>query len=205
MPRHSSPRPRAARRLARTLTTVALAVGLATTAGACTGGGDEKPESKPTPSSTPAAPVAVTVRIDQVAGSLRPAARKRVRAQITAVLQEYAADALLGDYPRSDFGAAFSSFTAGAAREARRDRDLLTGAAFANAQSVEPVALAADLAVLSPHLRPAGATARVRFVLAVDGTKVTLAGRLLLTPGRKAWRIFGYDLHRSDVPTGSQG
>jgi hypothetical protein len=132
--------------------------------------------------------------VTDVAGTLKPAARSKVAHQVGKSLHEYADDAFLGDYPRADFGTAFASFTPGAARSAQHDRDLLTGAAFQQAESVTATRLTAKVSVLAPRGRVAGATARVRFALDVDGTPVTVTGRLLLTPEKRGWRIFGYDL-----------
>jgi hypothetical protein len=186
-------------------TFVRIAAGLATavlvafTSVACTG--DEKNPPAPE-SSTEAAPksASLEVTVARVAGTLSPAARANAATRLTRTIKEYVDNALLGDYPRSDFASAFSSFTKGAAKQAAGDRDLLTGTAFADADSVTPKKLAAKLSLFAPKGTVAGATARVRFVLDVDGTPVVVAGRLLLTKENGAWRIFGYDLRRDGTP-----
>jgi hypothetical protein len=53
--------------------------------------------------------------------------------------------------------------------------------------------------VMAPKGRPAGATARVRLVFSTTGDteeRVTVRGRLLLTPAHGKWRIFGYDVSK---------
>ncbi len=180
----------------RLLAGLATAVLIASTATACT---DKKANQAEPSTPTPTTAIPVTVKVSRVAGTLKPAARARIARKVATPLQEYVDNALLGDYPRTNFATAFASFTKGAAKQARRDRSLLTGADFAGAQSVTARSLKAKLSVLSPGGKPAGATARVRFVLDVDGQPVKMAGRLLLTQVRGTWRIFGYDLHRNDV------
>jgi hypothetical protein len=115
---------------------------------------------------------------------------------------------LSGDYPRSDFGSAFSSFTSGAARQARGDQDLLTNHELGpTTESVRATRRTAYLSVLAPYKVAAGVTAKVDLVFVVDrgdqpAQRVRIAGRLLLTRGSDAggWSIFGYDLHRSATP-----
>jgi len=177
---------------------LASAVLLAATAAACTGGDEEPDESGNNSSASPtSAPVEVAVT--RVAGTLGGPARTELSEKVTPLLQEYAENALLGTYPRADFSQAFSTFTKGAAKQAAGDADLLTGADFAEAESVFAKKLTAKLSVFAPGGKVAGATARIRFVLDVDGAPVTVAGRLLLTPQQGAWRIFGYDVHRTGV------
>jgi hypothetical protein len=110
-------------------------------------------------------------------------------------------------YPRSDFGNAFASFSAGAARKARHDRDLLTNAGLgADTVAVVPRHQAAYLSVLAPGRVAVGITANIHLRLLVEhgqapAQQVTVKGRLLLTRRKSGgWQIFGYDLSRSAVP-----
>ena len=182
---------------------LATALLLAAGATACTGGDKDEEES---PAGATPEPVAVEVTVDRVSGTLRPKARKKLVAAVGGVLRGYVDSGFLGTYPRTDFGDAFADFTSSAAKDARKDRDLLTGAGFKDAKSVSAESLTARLAVFSPESHPAGATARIRFDLQVDGRPVTVAGRLLLTPVESGWKVFGYDVHRGDVgSTGGNG
>jgi hypothetical protein len=118
---------------------------------------------------------------------------------------------LAGAYPRSGFaGSLRSSFTPGAARRARVDVALLTNRTLgATTRWVRAVRRTAYLSVLAPRGIPAGVTAAVDLVLLVDrgdrvAQRVRLRGRLLLTPaGAGRWRIFGYDLTRTQGPAGA--
>ena len=177
-----------------------LAFGLVASLAACTGGDEDDTADDVTPTPTPTAEaVALHVGRLGVRGDLSDRARSRVHEGITTSVEGYLQAALLGDYPRSDF--TLAGFTKGAAQDARRDLDVLTGKAFADAESVTAKALKADVVVLAPEGRPAGATAKIRFALDVDGVPVVVRGRLLLTPDQGTWRIFGYDVssNASDV------
>jgi hypothetical protein len=71
---------------------------------------------------------------------------------------------------------------------------------------VRAVRRTAYLAVLAPRQHVAGLTAAVDLVFVVDrgddpAQRVRLRGRLLLTRVDAGWRIFGYDLRRTQTPT----
>ncbi len=168
---------------------------------ACTG--DDKKETGGDPPSAPPASAPVQVTVTKVAGTLRMPARTALSQDVAAVLQEYVDEAFLGDFPRADFANAFSTFTPGAAKVADKEAELITGAAYSEAESAGAETLTADLSVLAPRGKPAGVTATVRFVFDYDDDSVTYAGRLLLTPQKGTWRIFGYDLTRDDQATGA--
>jgi hypothetical protein len=191
---------RAPRRVPLGLAALAL---LASTV-ACTADDDEPTDAEPTDSpSVTETVIPLKVRVDRVRGDLTPVSRKRVVREIAESLQRYLDGALLGDYPRREF--ALARFTQGAEQQARRDLDLLTGRAFKNAESVTARQLKAGVSVLAPEGRPAGATAKVRFSLDVDGVPVVLAGRLLLTPQQGTWRIFGYDVSSNATDAAAAG
>jgi len=189
---------------------VSLSIGLASALlamsalSACTSDDGDQEDSGAVEPQTPAATAtALDVQVARVAGSLKQAKRDRLAADVEATIQQYVDDAFLGDYPRSDFAGAFSTFTRGAAEEAARDAELISGAAYSGAESATADALQARLSVLAPGGRAAGVTAKVRFAFDYDETRVTYSGRLLLTPAQGTWRIFGYDLKRDDQPTGA--
>ncbi len=151
------------------------------------------------------------VEVTHVAGRLGDRGRQQVAAGVRAALAGYLDAAFLaGPYPRSDFAGSFGSFTPGAAGRARGDVALLTDRRFgATTRAVHASRRTAYLSVLAPRGRVAGVTAAVDLVLLVDrggrpAQRTHLTGRLLLTrTGSGPWRIFGYDVARSDVPRGS--
>lgn len=187
------------RRFSRGAALGLVGVVLTATAVGCTGGDDEETGDDTSPTATPSAPAAVSLKVSvqRVAGDLNKKSRQRVLRGVTDTLQKYVDGAFLGDYPHGEF--ALARFTEGAEQRGIRDLDLLTGRAFREADTVTARQLKAQLAVLAPQGRPAGATAQIRFALDVDGRSVVVTGRLLLTPQKGTWRIFGYDV-RSNAP-----
>jgi len=146
--------------------------------------------------------------VTRVSGKLPDKSRPALEANVGKVISAYVDGAFLaGDYPRSDFGEAFGVFTAGAARDARRNQDLLTNRRLGpSTESVRATRRTAYLSVLAPYKVAAGVTAKVDLVFVVErgdraAQRVRLAGRLLLTRNKaNGWSVFGYDLHRSQTP-----
>lgn len=197
----------AGRRIAPALTALALLVA----ATGCTGSSRESDggSEHPSQTSTPAAPsVPFRVQVTHVAGELSAPRRARLVAGVRHTLTRYVGGGFIsGDYPRSDFTAAFTSFTPRTRAGARHDQALLTNRSFgATTSSVRATRRAAYLSVLAPRQHVAGVTAAVDLSFLVDrgdkvAQRVRLKGRLLLTRrdnGR--WAIFGYDVNRSAVP-----
>jgi hypothetical protein len=203
---------------ARRATGLLLGLLLLVSAAGCTGGRPEpdRPRPRPGSSAPTAAPaprsVPWRVQVTHVAGELRAPGRRTLRIRVGRTISTYVDAAFLrGGYPRSDFGGAFGSFTSGAARLARRDQVLLTNRALgATTRSVHATRRTAYLSVLAPHRAVAGVTAAVDLVLVVDrgerpAQRVQVKGRLLLTRDeRGAWRIFGYDVRRTQTPAGGR-
>lgn len=181
----------------------------------CTGGPQAAPAPSPSPlpgqpTGTAATlsprPAPLEVRVTRVHGKLSRPARKTLAHTAGRAVATYFKNAFLGDYPRSDFGNAFDSFSSGAAHKARHDRDLLTNAGLgADTVAVVPRKQAAYLSVLAPGHVAVGITANVHLRLLVQHAnapdqQVTVKGRLLLTRRNSGgWQIFGYDLSRSAV------
>lgn len=181
----------------------------------CTGGGEDPGEaaSSPLPSRSVGAqptlaakPVPTRVTIARVVGGRLPKQnRGLVDRQVTRLVSEYFDEAYLGgEYPRKNFSRAFATFSPGAAKQARKDRDLVSNAGIgAETEAVVPRVKAARLDVLAPRHRVVGLTARVRLVFVQerkDGNdqRVTVKGRLLLQRKKTGrWQVFGYDLTRS--------
>ena len=210
------------RRVRRRLASLAclLVLGLLT---ACTGESPTDPTTRETTESEPAGlperteestvtleprPTPARIRVTRVSGELKDADREVLAGRVGAVVTGYFQDAFLGgDYPRSDFGDAFATFTGGARAQARGDRQLLTNIRLGpTTEQVVARRQTAYLSVLAPYRVAAGVTARVDLrYLAVRAedrvAQVRVHGRLLLTRDRTGgWAIFGYDLSRSARP-----
>jgi hypothetical protein len=199
------------------LTTLLPAVLVVACAAACTSGpGSGSPEpagSSPGSSSpgsaTPAGPPSVPMRVEvtHVAGRLAPPRRQALAATVGRTISTYVDAAFLAvDQPRSGVNGSFTTFTRDAARQARGDQALLTNRSLgAAARSVRATRRTAYLSVLAPEKHVAGVTAAVDLVFRVDprqgpAQRVEVRGRLLLTRDRTgAWRIFGYDVARSQT------
>ena len=156
------------------------------------------------PSTMRARPAPLKVVVTRVSGRLSPQARHALEGNVKAVLARYLDAAYLGGtYPRSDFSAAYASFTPAVRAQARHDGWLLTNRSLGpTAQAVVARKQAAYLSVLAPYSVAAGLTARLHLEYVVDrgarpARQVTVTGRLMLTRHGHGWAIFAYDVSRS--------
>jgi hypothetical protein len=189
-------------------------VGLLTGIAGCTSD-SEPPAPEPPPAAATGAaptidakPVPMELTVSRVYGELKKPRLATLERQVARTVGAYFDDAHLGGtYPRSDFRDSFHTFSAGAARLARGDLDLLTNAQLGpSTVAVVPRKKKVRIAVLSPRQVAAGVTARIRLVYRAERDQaadqlVTVSGRLLLTrqkPGR--WQVFGYDVSRTTRP-----
>lgn len=184
---------------------------------ACTGDSQTAPQASPTPEASPssrateaqptleAKPVPFEVSIARVVGDrIKAPQRQALKRKVGRVVQRYVEQAFLaGEYPRSGFYPALSSFTDGARKQAWQHRDLVTNAAVAQkVERIVPRRTSARLFALVPNRTVAGVTARLRVVFTQEmvrgaDQRVVVSGRLVLARNRKnAWQIFGYDLQR---------
>lgn len=193
------------RRRARSVAGAALAAVVALGATACSGDDDgEKPqaESSATPTATKPA-VQTRVRWGTIAGRLPAARRKATVKQVTAVVDGWLDAAYVGgDWPRTNFGPALRPFTKGARAQARRDIDLLSNRAIGSkVDGVEVTRRAIVLDAVGVRGRAQGVTARFVLGFRTSGDvrrAETVQGRLFLVPAGAQWRIFGYDIVRTD-------
>ncbi|HET6654081.1 MAG TPA: hypothetical protein VFH10_15695 [Nocardioides sp.] len=192
--RQESPAPRIAGAVRGGALLMAAAVALVLAG--CTGPSPEAPRDDPD---------SVALRITTATGGGRLDADDRadVESAIGAVLSQYVGAAYLGDHPRSGYLQALARFTDGAAELAARDLDVLTAAGDVEFSSVLATRLDTDLSLYVVDGDALGATARVHF--AFDATtaedtpqELRLDGRLMLTPTRDGWAVFGYDVTSDD-------
>jgi len=193
-------------RARRTASTAVAAVAVALLVTACSGGDDPSDPGTPAAASSASeAPdaVATTVSFGAVEGKLPRSRRDELAAEVQEVVDEWIDGAYLGDYPRSDFSAAWAGFTPGARTKAERDAGLMSNSDVgAQLDAVEPERRSVTLDVLSVRQRPVGVTAHVvlRFTTTGSGDQdVRVAGRLYLTPGKQGWQVFGYDMTKGAV------
>lgn len=179
---------------------------------ACTGDHSGPNHARQRVADTPVMRGSVPFRVEvtHVAGRLSGKRRAALSAHVRRTLSSYVDAAFLRtDYPAAHFAGAARPFAHTLASAVRRDRALLTNAPLAGSTRwVRATHRTAYLSVLAPHGSPAGVTAAVDLVFAVNrgdraAQRVELKGRLLLSPHGGGWRIFGYDLDRSQRPVRS--
>jgi hypothetical protein len=192
--------------VATLLVTIALAVG------GCSSSDSSGPAAETGPSNTgtgAAQPVASKVLLGKVAGTIKKKNwktfmadhRKVMLAQVGQAVDSWIDGGYVGvDYPRDSFGSAFDAFTKPAKRDADRHKQLMTNWDLRKKiDGVEVKKRTVTVDVMAPRGRPAGVTARVDLVFTTTGDtqeRVTVRGRLFLSPGHGKWRICGYDLSR---------
>jgi hypothetical protein len=194
------------------LTPVVALTALAALLAGCSGD-DPTPASDPSgtsagaSASTAADPVRLvtTSTIRAVTGGRLPQAeRAPLRDRVTAVVDDWFDAAYLGGtYPRTDFGDAFGSFTAGARARAVEDRKLMSNAAVGTTTyAVRALARRVQIDVLAVGGRPSAVTVQFRLGMARAGESGAelserVSGHLYLTrdPGA-GWQVFGYDVQR---------
>ena len=124
-----------------------------------------------------------------------------VLASVTAVVDPWFDEAFLGEFPRSDFSAAFAEFTKDAAADAQRDLDVLTSSGIADQiDSATATNRRVRLDVFAPDGHPRGVTAN--FVLDFDTTgdleeQLRVHGALYLAKDKGEWKVFGYDVDQA--------
>ena len=169
-------------------------------------------ESPTTATAEPAPVVPAKVRVTRVSGRLKEKDREVLADNVRKVVTAYFDDAFLGgEYPRESFGDAFGTFSAGAARQAEADRDLLTNRVLGpTTEAVEVRRQTAYLSVLAPYKVAAGVTAQVHLRFVADrgdapSKLVNVKGRLMLTRKESGgWKIFGYDLSQNARTVGEE-
>jgi len=184
--------------LAATVASVVLAASLH---GCSSSSGDAPaPGESGTPESTEAtvADLRVRAKVSRVQGQLSQRRQRKLTDNLEHVLRGYLVAAYLHGRAGDGYRGSFPPFTKDARELAVRDAAITSDAAYAGADEVRPSGAAAFLSVVAPDGRPVGITARVFLDLDVtekDRTRrLSLTGRLLLTPEDGRWRIFGYDL-----------
>ena len=120
---------------------------------------------------------------------------------VTAVVDPWFDEGFLGDFPRTDFAAAFAGFTSGAAEDAQRDLDLLSNAGIADRiDSATATNRRGRGDGFAPDGHARGVTAN--FVLDFDTAgeleqHLRVHGALYLAKDKGEWKIFGYDVEQA--------
>ena len=179
---------------------------------ACSGDDEDEPAGQGSSSAADVPNVATKVSIGRVAGELDARRRAQLKESVAEVVDGWIDAAYIGgEWPRdgfADYAAALRDFTPSAKRRAARDRALLTNVAIGDrVDSVRATRRVLQVDVLAPGGRPVGATARflVRFRTDGEVRRTDLVrGRLMLTPTKKGWKVFGYDVSRATLRPGGR-
>jgi hypothetical protein len=136
-----------------------------------------------------------------VTGQLGAARRVALAAAVGKVVDGWMDAAYLGDFPRTDYSAAFTGFSSGAAAKARRDLALMTSASISDRiTTATATQRSVSLDVLSIKQRPVGVTATVDLTFRTTGALAGsqhVAGTLDLTPDGGVWKVFGFEITRT--------
>lgn len=145
------------------------------------------------------AAVETVVTLGNLGKGVDDAQRERIKDSVRTALDPYFDGAFLGDFPRTDYAAAFAGFSERAAADAQqRDLGLLTNQAISDQiETASATRRKVRLEVFSHDGHPRGGTAQ--FVLDFDTTGALaesrrVVGRLFLTRADGTWQVFGYDV-----------
>jgi hypothetical protein len=145
-------------------------------------------------------PVSTEMSIEHGEG-MNPAHEAKVIDGVTGVIDPWFDQAFLGDFPRSDFKAAFAGFSPGAAEDAQRDLDLLSNAGIADQiESATATNRRVRLEVFAPNGRPRGVTANFVLDFTTKGDleeTLRVHGALYIAKDKGQWQIFGYDVDQA--------
>ena len=159
--------------------------------------GEQRTEASPGSHGSDVPGVDTVITIEHGEG-IDAARQAKVIAGVTAVIDPWFDEAFLGEFPRSDFSAAFAAFTKDAAADAQRDLDLLSSSGIADQiDSATATNRRVRLDVFAPDGHPRGVTAN--FVLDFDTTgdleeQLRVHGALYLAKDKGEWKVFGYDV-----------
>lgn len=127
--------------------------------------------------------------VSEITGALSKKERQRVVNGVTETVDRWWDAAYLSDSQNP-----FPGFTPGAAKLARGDADLMTGARLLDGATAVATRRRVTLDVLAVKKRAVGVTAGVLLVLESDddGRRYAVRGTVQLERDKAEWRIFGY-------------
>ncbi len=171
---------------------------------------DESPPAGKQPSdpvssgSAPAEPPITTkATVGRVIGKLGSRQKQRLKADVSAVVDEFFDNAYLGQFPRDSFEKAYASFTKGAKEDAGRDSDLLSNVDISDKiEAATGTKRRVALDVLASKGKARGVTARFTLDFETSGELERtdrVKGYLLLSDEGDGWKVFGYSVIRSVI------
>ncbi|HWI42304.1 MAG TPA: hypothetical protein VNS81_01690 [Nocardioides sp.] len=197
--RTASPLSRRRRGVAASLTALVASAALALAG--CSSGDDDSSEKGGSANHRATAEAPTNAKLGKVEGPLKRARAERVSVAVTGVVEDWLDGAYGGSYPRTDFGSAFADFTKGARALASKQPGIMSNARVGSRVTGADFAQrVVRVDVVGPKGKPAGATARFRATVELAGLDRTdeVAGRLMLTPTKGGWKVFGFDVRRDE-------
>ena len=188
------------RRVRRSVALSAMLTALLAGAVACTGDDDgESPEGdEPGSSASDLESEPIHTTVQRISGRLDKARRDEVKAGVNEVVDGWFEGAFLGEFPRTDYKAAFAGFTKGARKDALANLPLLSNQEIdAKIDSAVAGNRRVRLDVLAPQGQPHGVTAHFVLDFFTHGEledHLRVQGSLYLIEEEGKWRIFGYDV-----------
>jgi len=201
-------------------TVAALTLALVAAVGltACSGDDTEGSSSAPTSAADDSASTAeaqsidkanakLTARVVEIGPGVKKKAQTHIRRQLARPIESWMDSAYLaGDFPHQGYTKKdFHGWTAQAATLAARDKKT-TSSDFVRQKAVQVVADRRDarLFVFTMNGVAGGATANIYLIMTATmksgaEKKYAVAGQVYLTRKGNDWRIFGYDLHRTEL------
>jgi len=172
---------------------------------ACSSGSHDKPSgqgaARSDGDSGGATAPAARAQVATVTGRLPADGRDALAEAVGSVVDDWLDAAYLGDFPRSDYSAAFAGFTAGAATKAQDDLALMSNAAISDRiDEATETSRSVSLDVLAVKQRPVGVTATVDLAFETTGALAgpqEVTGTLDLTPDGDGWKVFAFDITRT--------
>lgn len=171
----------------------------------CSGGSDHKPgaggSASPTADAGGTDQTSAAATLDHLTGRLGPARRDALVEAVTRVVDGWLDGAYLGDFPRSDYAAAFAGFTTGAAAKAQGDLAMMTNSDISDRiEKATATRRSISLDVLAIKQKPVGVTATIDLAFETTGALAgaqEVTGTLDLTPDGDGWKIFGFQISRT--------
>lgn len=161
------------------------------------------PPSSPLPSPSQTAVVAPPMKVSfrSVSGRLPKAQRRHLSQQLTSIVERWWAAAYLNDRSSKSFPV----FTPAAAKLAERQAALTTSS-LPQGTPIAVVRRTLAIDVLAVHKKPVGADAVIELTYAAGSgghaPRYRVEGTISLTPTKKGWRVFAFDLTKAKAKDG---
>lgn len=146
-----------------------------------------------------AAEVTTNARLGRVRGKLGKAREAKVLADVTTVVEHWS-DAAYDGAGSSDPKGAFGAFTGDARALAAKQTALSNGQVKGDVGDAAITRRVVRVDVIAAGGRPVGATARISLTVELPGLDRAdrIRGRLMLTPAKGGWKVFGFDVRRGE-------